>query len=82
MVRRKGRPIDSAEAVVGDFDDPVSMSSALQGVSRAYLVTPSSPQAEAQQIRFAELAAAAGVRHIVKLSQFAAAVDSPLRFLR
>ena len=45
-------------------------------------MTPSSPDAEAQQIRFAELAAAAGVRHVVKLSQFAADEASPVRFLR
>ena len=82
LVRRKGPPTEAADTIVGDFDDPGSTTSALQGVSRAYLVTPSSPHAEAQQIRFAELAAAAGVRHIVKLSQFAAAEDSPVRFLR
>jgi uncharacterized protein YbjT (DUF2867 family) len=72
----------STETVQGDFDDSASLRRALEGAARAYLVTPSSPDAEAQQIRFAELAAAAGVRHIVKLSQFAAAEDSPVRFLR
>jgi uncharacterized protein YbjT (DUF2867 family) len=46
------------------------------------LVTPSSERAEAQQLRFAELAAAAGVRPVVKLSQYAAAEGSPVRFLR
>jgi uncharacterized protein YbjT (DUF2867 family) len=70
------------EAVIGDFDDSASLNKALEGVTRAYLVTPSSPDAEAQQVRFAELAAAAGVRHIVKLSQFAADEASPVRFLR
>jgi uncharacterized protein YbjT (DUF2867 family) len=45
-------------------------------------VTPSSSEAEAQQIRFAELAADAGVEHLVKLSQLAASEDSPVRFLR
>jgi uncharacterized protein YbjT (DUF2867 family) len=61
----------SAAIVSGDFDDPRSLEAALEGVTRAYLVTPSGPEAEAQQVRFAESAAAAGVRHLVKLSQLA-----------
>jgi uncharacterized protein YbjT (DUF2867 family) len=72
----------SAANAVGNFDDPGSLEAAFEGVARAYLVTPSSPDAEAQQIRFAELAAAAGVTHLVKLSQFAADEASPVRFLR
>ena len=67
---------------MGNFDDPRSLEAALQGVSHAYLVTPSSPTAEAQQVRFAELGAAAGVRRLVKLSQLAADEASPVRFLR
>jgi uncharacterized protein YbjT (DUF2867 family) len=72
----------SVETVVADFDDAVSIDTALRGVARAYLVTPSGPNAEAQQIHFAERAAAAGVQHVVKLSQFAADETSPVRFLR
>jgi uncharacterized protein YbjT (DUF2867 family) len=72
----------SATIVRGDFDDPDSLSAALAGVTAAYLVTPSSAEAAAQQIRFAELAVLAGVSHIVKLSQFAADEASPVRFLR
>jgi uncharacterized protein YbjT (DUF2867 family) len=75
-------PNTSATVVVGNFDDPRSLEAAVAGVTRAYLVTPSSPAAEAQQVRFAERAAAAGVRRLVKLSQFAAAEASPVRFLR
>ncbi|HKE88534.1 MAG TPA: SDR family oxidoreductase [Vicinamibacterales bacterium] len=71
-----------AGTVVANFDDPASLASALNGVTRAYLITPSSPDAEAQQRRFAEHAAAAGVTHLVKLSQFAANEASPVRFLR
>ncbi|MHA6622526.1 SDR family oxidoreductase [Pseudonocardia sp. DLS-67] len=72
----------AAIPVIADFDDPRAVAAALAGVDRAYLVTPSSERAEAQQLRFAEIAAAAGVRHLVKLSQFAAAASSPVRFLR
>jgi uncharacterized protein YbjT (DUF2867 family) len=67
---------------VADFDDPASLESALDGVTRAYLVTPSSAAAEEQQVRFAELAARAGVLQIVLLSQYASAEDSPVCFLR
>lgn len=70
-----------ASVVIGNFDDEDSIRTALDGVESAYLVTPSSSEAEAQQIRFAELAAAAGVRHLVKLSQLAANEASPVRFL-
>jgi uncharacterized protein YbjT (DUF2867 family) len=72
----------SATIVSGNFDDQRSLEAALRGVTAAYLITPSSPDAAAQQVRFAELAAAAGVRHLVKLSQFAADEASPVRFLR
>ena len=70
------------ETVAGDFDDPASLQSALAGVERAFLLTPSTEHAEEQQKRFVAAAARAGVRRLVKLSQFAAALDSPVRFLR
>ena len=69
-------------AVVADFDDLASIAAALEGAGRAYLVTPSSERAEEQQRRFADLAAKAGLRHLVVLSQLAAGVHSPVRFLR
>jgi len=73
---------DGVEEFVADFDDSASIAAALVGVERTYLVTPSSERAQAQQERFVDLAAEAGVQHVVKLSQFAAAADSPVRFLR
>ncbi len=86
MVRSEasGERLGSAASsvAVADFDDPDALRAALDGVTRAYLVTPSSPEAEAQQIRFAELAADAGVEHLVKLSQLGADEGSPVRFLR
>jgi uncharacterized protein YbjT (DUF2867 family) len=69
-------------AAVADFDDPTAVAAALSGVDAAYLVTPSSERAQEQQERFAEAAVAAGVRHLVVLSQLAAVEDSPVRFLR
>ena len=67
---------------VADFDDAGSVAAALDGAGQAYLVTPSSEQAQEQQRRFADLAVKAGVDHLVVLSQFAADEQSPVRFLR
>jgi uncharacterized protein YbjT (DUF2867 family) len=78
--RGKLRP--EVEGVVADFDDSAAIAAALDGAGRAYLVTPSSEQAEEQQKRFAELAAKAGTRHLVVLSQLGAQEQSPDRFLR
>jgi uncharacterized protein YbjT (DUF2867 family) len=72
----------SATPVVADFEDRASLEAALSGVTRAYLVTPSTAAAEEQQVRFVEAAALAGIDQIVLLSQLAAAEDSPVRFLR
>ncbi len=85
MVRAKddaARLPEGTAVAVADFDDPASVAAALDGAGRAYLVTPSSEQAEEQQRRFADLAAKAGLRRLVVLSQLAAAEDSPVRFLR
>ena len=72
----------TAEVVVGNFDDAESVARALQGMERTFLLTNSSEQAETQQLNFADTAQKAGVKHIVKLSQWAADQASPVRFLR
>jgi uncharacterized protein YbjT (DUF2867 family) len=51
-------------------------------VERAFLLTNSSEHAEDQQAAFVDAAGRAGVKHIVKLSQWAADAKSPVRFLR
>lgn len=70
------------EVVTANFDDVDSLARALDGARAAYLITPSSSRAEQQQVRFAEATARAGVAHLVKLSQLAADLASPVRFLR
>ena len=70
------------EFVQGDFDDADSLQRACSGVEQAFLLTSSSERAEQQQIGFVEAARKSGVRHIVKLSQLHADVNSPGRFLR
>ena len=86
LVRKEGDmdrlAVAPASVAVADFDDERSLASALEGITRAYLVTPSSADAEAQQLRFVRQAAEAGVEHIVLLSQLGAAEDSPVRLLR
>lgn len=61
---------------------PFSDSELLAVLNRAFLLTNSSEHAEAQQAVFVDMAKRAGVRHVVKLSQWAANVDSPVWFLR
>lgn len=71
-----------AEIVEGDFNDAESLKKALHGIDKAFLLTNSSELAEQQQSTFVKVAACTGLKHIVKLSQWAVAVDSPVRFLR
>jgi len=73
---------DGVQAVIADFDDPASIAEALAGAGRAYLVTPSSERAEEQQRQFCDVAAKAGIRQLVVLSQLGADEHSPVRFLR
>ncbi|MGH8127641.1 MAG: SDR family oxidoreductase [Gammaproteobacteria bacterium] len=70
------------EIVEGDFSAPETLGAALAGVERAFLLTPSSEQAEEQQIDFVDAARKSGVAHVVKLSQLGADANSSARFLR
>ncbi|WP_221393825.1 SDR family oxidoreductase [Dyadobacter sp. NIV53] len=74
--------VPGAELFEGDFNNPETIERALNGIERAFLLTNSSEEAEQQQARFVESANRAGVKHIVKLSQWAADANSPVRFLR
>ena len=51
-------------------------------MKKAFLLAPSSENAEEQQLRFVKQAERAGVKHLIKLSQLAADKQSPVRFLR
>jgi uncharacterized protein YbjT (DUF2867 family) len=86
MVRNRNRASviaePNVEVVEGDFDRPETLLNALAGVERAFLLTNSSERAEAQQIAFIDAARQSSVKHIVKLSQFKADANSPVRFLR
>ena len=56
------------EILRGDLDDPSSIRSALAGVDRLFLTAADGPSKVAQEQRVIDLAAAAGVELIVKLS--------------
>ncbi|QIP17232.1 SDR family oxidoreductase [Spirosoma aureum] len=79
---KKFNTLAGVEVVIGDFNDTATIAQALVGIDRAFLLTNSSEQAESQQLNFVTEARRAGVAHIVKLSQFAADLASPVRFLR
>jgi uncharacterized protein YbjT (DUF2867 family) len=82
QAERARQMLGDANLALADFDDPDSIARALEGVERAFLLTPSSERAEQQQIGFVDLARRHGVGRVVKLSQYAAEPGSPVRFLR
>ncbi|WP_315823827.1 NAD(P)H-binding protein [Paraflavitalea speifideaquila] len=85
MVRNLGQvngldKLPGATIIEGDFNNAASLDAALQGIDKAFLLTNSSQLAESQQKQFVDAAKAAGVSHIVKLSQWAASARSPYDF--
>jgi len=74
--------LPGATLIEGNFNNINSLENALKGAKKAFLLTNSSELAEQQQRTFVEIAANSGVKHIVKLSQWAADENSPVRFLR
>lgn len=70
------------EPVAGDFERPETFGAALEGVERALLLTPPTPDTVAHHREFIMAAAAEGVRHVVKLSAFGADADAPEGFGR
>ena len=67
------------ETVIGDLEQPASLDAALDGVTRALLISHLNPHQVEWQGNFVEAARRAGVVHIVKLSGLGTALDSPLR---
>jgi uncharacterized protein YbjT (DUF2867 family) len=67
------------EVVRGDLEQVHSLDAALQGVTRALLVSPLDPRQVELQGNFIEAAKRAGPVHIVKISGLGTALDSPVR---
>jgi uncharacterized protein YbjT (DUF2867 family) len=65
------------EAFVGDFDQPETLSPALEGVEKLFLLSVADPRQVEMQGRVVEAARRAGVRHLVKLSASCAAPNLP-----
>ncbi len=80
--RTEATQAPNVQVVEGDFDHPETLLAALDGTERAFLLTNSTENAEAQQMAFVKAARQSGVAHVVKLSQLHADKDSPVRFLR
>lgn len=55
-------------AVHMDWGDPASVTAAVQGMDKVFVLTPFAPGAEVLTAELAQAAAEAGVKHIVKLS--------------
>lgn len=82
MTRNAEHAANDADVVVADLRDPDSVTAALYGVDAVFLNSPSTEDAAALQIGFADIAMNLGVPRIVLLSQYGARADSPVRFLR
>jgi uncharacterized protein YbjT (DUF2867 family) len=76
------KSLPQAEIIIGDLADETKLINAMQGIEKAFLLTNSSEHAEKLQSNFVHAAHRSGVKHLVKLSQFAANENSPVRFLR
>lgn len=72
-----------AEPAFGRFEDAESLRAALRGVERVFLLSPpGDEEMVAAQSRVVELAAEAGVGHVVKLSSIAADEPTNARIIR
>lgn len=68
--------------VLGDFDEPSSLASALDGVDKAYLVCTPDEKLEMRETNFIKAALRAQLGHLVKLSALHAAPDGATPNLR
>jgi uncharacterized protein YbjT (DUF2867 family) len=80
----KSAPLQAAgvEVVQGDLGEPDTLDAALQGVDRAFLVTPAGPDQVELETSFIDAAKRAGGVGVVKLSLIDASADSPVAITR
>jgi uncharacterized protein YbjT (DUF2867 family) len=76
---KKAAPLEisGAELALGRLEDLQSVRIALDGIDTVVLITPATPDAADQASSVLAAAKAAGVRKIVRISVFKAAVDGP-----
>lgn len=70
------------EAVIGDFDRPDTLLSAMRGIETMFLITPPTPQQVEQETAAIDAAKRAGVGRIVKISASDSNVRSPVPWAR
>lgn len=66
----------SIQVVAGDLGDDVAVADALKGVDRALIVMGNHPDQARLERRFVDLAARAGVSHLVKISSMEASAEA------
>lgn len=71
---------DGVELAAGDFTDPTSIRTALDGVQRVFLCSPNHPHQVEHETNVIDAAVGAGVRRLVKLGANGANLGSPLQF--
>lgn len=79
---REPADLGGIELVIGSFDDAGSLAAALDGVETVFLTGRDNPDQVEQHARVLDVAEAAGVRHVVKLSAIGARADSAVALLR
>ena len=76
IVRNEAKAVElkaaGVELVVGDVSDAETVKRALQGTEKAFLTLPNGRNQEAQEKQFTDLAVAAGIKHLVKMSSMEA----------
>jgi uncharacterized protein YbjT (DUF2867 family) len=85
VLARTPDAVDAAgdvDVVLGSFDEADSLRRALDGVDVLFLTGRDNPDQVEQHLRVLEVAATAGVGHVVKLSAIGARPDSPVALMR
>jgi uncharacterized protein YbjT (DUF2867 family) len=86
LVRRPAEAVkfneSNIEVVAGDFEQPETLEAALQGVEKAFLLTPVAERFVQWQNDFIEAAQRAKVKHLVKFSGMGADARSASELLR
>ncbi|MBA1142568.1 SDR family oxidoreductase [Mesorhizobium neociceri] len=73
---------EGVQVVQGDFDDDMSIASALKGVTVMLLAGRDSPNSVSQHRRILAQVQQSGVHHVVKLSAIGASPKSPVALMR
>lgn len=80
IVRDAAKAADLASAgvelVVGDVADAATVRRALDGVEKAFILLPNGKRQRELELQFTDLAVAAGVKHLVKMSSMEAVADA------